>query len=310
MANDQQQAADEIARQSAQLLAASQDGDEEDASANAGKSGPGDEGDDGQNPQKASRRREAAERLTQAESDFANAQRGTGEAAEELTNQSQVANSPLRQAMKLVSSLPSQEDHGPKGSLGSGDEVPNSNASGSELGTGFVPNSPEATAAVMAGAEATSKAAAELGGKGSSKQAGQGGESFPDPDSAGGGADDAGESGTGDGNEASPDQAAGKGTGQSDGKPSGGAQGESQGARDRMNAQRSQGMSSATGGAHAGPGGSSSLHDSSAAARDMSHESWFTKLPPELRKSIRARAQRPPPRSYEEKLQKYFESLD
>jgi hypothetical protein len=201
MANDQQEAADEIARQSAQLLAAKENDD--DASVDAGARGSGDQDDGGKpGPErsgKADQRREAAERLTQAQRNFASAQRGTGEAAEELTNQSQVANQSLREAMKLVSSLPSQEDHGPKGSLGSGSEMPNSNAQGSELGTGFVPNSPEATAAMMAGAEATSRAAAELGGKGSSKSAGQGsdageaGQGFPDPD--GGPADGAGAKG-------------------------------------------------------------------------------------------------------------------
>src|SRR5262249_55209537 len=47
-----------------------------------------------------------------------------------------------------------------------------------------------------------------------------------------------------------------------------------------------------------------------AAARVLGNEPWFAKLPPDLRKAIRAKAQRPPPRSYEEKLQKYFQSID
>ena len=46
------------------------------------------------------------------------------------------------------------------------------------------------------------------------------------------------------------------------------------------------------------------------ANRALGRESWFARLPPDLRKAIRAKAQRPPPRSYEEKLQKYFESID
>ena len=50
--------------------------------------------------------------------------------------------------------------------------------------------------------------------------------------------------------------------------------------------------------------------DADGAARALGQESWFARLPPDLRKAIRAKAQRPPPRSYEEKLQKYFESLD
>ncbi len=76
-----------------------------------------------------------------------------------------------------------------------------------------------------------------------------------------------------------------------------------------MNGQFKQGMSSSSG-SQSGQGGSTVSRDADAASRALSHESWFTKLPPELRKAIRAKAQRPPPRSYEEKLQKYFESLD
>ena len=45
-------------------------------------------------------------------------------------------------------------------------------------------------------------------------------------------------------------------------------------------------------------------------ARQLKNESWFAKLPPELRKSIRAGAGQKPPRAYEERLKKYFESVD
>jgi hypothetical protein len=45
-------------------------------------------------------------------------------------------------------------------------------------------------------------------------------------------------------------------------------------------------------------------------ARKLKDEAWFAKLPPELRKSIRAGAGQKPPRAYEERLKKYFESVD
>jgi hypothetical protein len=45
-------------------------------------------------------------------------------------------------------------------------------------------------------------------------------------------------------------------------------------------------------------------------ARQLKNETWFAKLPPELRKSIRAGAGQKPPRAYEERLKKYFESVD
>jgi hypothetical protein len=321
MATDQQEAADEIARQSAHLRSAKENGDDKDDSPQAGAGDRDEQGNSGdeqsagqERSPKAAQRRQAAERLTEAQRNFADAQRGTGEAAEELANQSQVANPPLRQAMKLVSSLPSGEGQGPKGSLGSGSENPNSNAQGSELGTGFIPNSPEATAAMMAGAEATSRAAAELGGQGSSKPGGKGsdggeeGEGFPDPDGAT--SDSAGKDGAGEGSGKAPDGQQSKASGQSRAGPQQGGRGNSKGAQDRMNQQQNQGMSSSGPGSQVGPGGTSGSRDADVASRDLSHESWFTKLPPELRKAIRAKAQRPPPRSYEEKLQKYFESLD
>jgi hypothetical protein len=37
---------------------------------------------------------------------------------------------------------------------------------------------------------------------------------------------------------------------------------------------------------------------------------WFSKLPPSLRKSIRASSRRPAPRGYRERLRRYFESID
>jgi hypothetical protein len=45
-------------------------------------------------------------------------------------------------------------------------------------------------------------------------------------------------------------------------------------------------------------------------ARQLKEEAWFTKLPPELRKSIRAGAGQKPPRAYEERLKNYFQSVD
>jgi len=50
--------------------------------------------------------------------------------------------------------------------------------------------------------------------------------------------------------------------------------------------------------------------DAAAAARALAEEPWFAKLPPELRKAMNARAQRRAPRGYEERLQRYFESID
>ena len=48
--------------------------------------------------------------------------------------------------------------------------------------------------------------------------------------------------------------------------------------------------------------------DSDAAARRFKDEPWVAKLPPELRKAIRARPNHKAPRGYEERLRRYFES--
>src|SRR6185437_14857352 len=55
---------------------------------------------------KSSKRRQAAEQLAQAQREFAQGQRGAGEAAEEIAGQSQIANRPLRDAMERASKLP------------------------------------------------------------------------------------------------------------------------------------------------------------------------------------------------------------
>jgi len=45
-------------------------------------------------------------------------------------------------------------------------------------------------------------------------------------------------------------------------------------------------------------------------ARGNSRVPWFARLPPELRRAIRARAAGRAPRGYEERLRRYFESID
>jgi len=46
------------------------------------------------------------------------------------------------------------------------------------------------------------------------------------------------------------------------------------------------------------------------AGRSFIEEPWFAKLPLELRQAIRSNAQRRAPRGYEERLKRYFESVD
>jgi hypothetical protein len=50
--------------------------------------------------------------------------------------------------------------------------------------------------------------------------------------------------------------------------------------------------------------------DAEQSLRRLEQEPWFAKLPPELRKSIGAGAQQKAPRAYEERLRRYFQSVD
>jgi hypothetical protein len=51
--------------------------------------------------------------------------------------------------------------------------------------------------------------------------------------------------------------------------------------------------------------------DATLAARTPeAEEPWMAKLPAELRNAIRAEAQRPAPRGYEERLRNYFKNID
>ncbi|MGE5191161.1 MAG: hypothetical protein ACM3U2_01585, partial [Deltaproteobacteria bacterium] len=351
MARDQQAAAEEIARQSAQLTAAG-DQDENEVSSDAGADPDLRKNDDsaphevptGKSP-KGGKRRQAAEHLARAQRDFAQAQRATGEAAEELSNQSQIANRPLREAMELASNLPAEnmpQTTGPfsqgsqklnpsspaaeqgraarqgrgTGSVSASSDTRPGHAGGgptpnekADLGTGFIPNSSETTAEMMAGADASAQAAAALGHEGGPKIAGDEQGRFPEP---------------GDG-ASSEEQVRGEGQGQADGrgktqKPSEGkaspkssSGGGSKRGDIKINEDLKRGAPQLTGDPGQ-PGDSRTPNagprDSDASTRGLGNEPWFDRLPPDLRKAIRAKAQRPPPRSYEEKLQKYFESID
>jgi len=348
MAKDQQSAAEDIAAQSAQLLAAV-DNDDDNPPADdpagtepaAGKKDNPPNGSPTAKSPKGGKRRQAAEHLARAQRDFAQAQRGTGEAAEELSNQSQIANRPLREAMELASNLPAENLPNATGAFSKGSQKLNPSAAGSEkgpaaekgkgsgtkgsssekqpgqggakpnapdkadLGTGFVPNSPETTAEMMAGADAAAQAAAELGGDAGAKSDDGDGQGFPEP----------GEGAAKPGDDQGQSQSEGKGKGQkpSDGKasPKTNAGGSKKGDF-KINEDLKKGPLQSAEPTQAsdsrGPNGGA--RDADAAARVLGNEPWFAKLPPDLRKAIRAKAQRPPPRSYEEKLQKYFESID
>lgn len=254
----------------------------------------------------AATQRQSARRLNQAQQQFAAAQRGTGQGAEAISGQSEIINPPLREALDLASLLPAPEvtpesgaampgaspggDGGRSGrESDSGDDPPGDEPGDTPartdpgLGTKFVPSSPDVTAAMIAGNQALQRAAA-LDPSGSRARPGQG------------------QTGTGQ-----PSAAAGQSE-SADGEPDPNlptdAPGDSQTAPGESAAGKPlQGLSDQTAGAE-------KREAAAQAKRPVRDEPWLLRLPPELRQAIRARAQRPAPRSYEDRLQRYFESLD
>lgn len=237
--------------------------------------------------------------LNAAMENFAQAQNTIGQAAEDISGQSEVSNPALRQALEDAEQLTGDEpmaasdepidptaNAAAKSPTGTGNEAGRSNAAAqgsskpaalppnaSAMGTRFTPQSADVTAAQAAGA-AQQLAAAED----AQMAAATGNES------EGGNAS----------NEASANASATAAASQS-----------STSAGNNSSGGNSQSGASA----QAKPTGTSSA-DRAGGARTFREEPWVAKLPPGLRDAIRAQSQRPAPRAYQERLRRYYESLE
>jgi hypothetical protein len=56
--------------------------------------------------------------------------------------------------------------------------------------------------------------------------------------------------------------------------------------------------------------GEKDKQDAEAAKRKFDADPWFAKLPPSLRSAIQSKSRNKAPRGYEERLKRYFESID
>ncbi|MCC9609517.1 hypothetical protein LOC68_04820 [Blastopirellula sp. JC732] len=301
----------------------------------------------------------AAQQLANASRQFAEAQTATGQGAQQISGQQEVANMPLREGLEAASQLPlpeqslapappasdlamgesggemnsSSQTPGGEGNQpssnnqqlgqpaqGQGPEQQMADASASqsmpgmgqdlgqtsnELGTGLVPNSPQATADAIAGGEAVQQALAAM----------------PAPPQEGampGQTAGAPKPGVGDGPTAqapSPSAANAPTPGQ---KPQPGATssvaaagGTSQGGEQTQNQDGAEMPLSLSPEPEGGESQASLADgDSDAKARRFDNEPWFAKLPPGLQKAIQAGARREPPRGYEQRLRRYFENVD
>jgi len=171
-----------------------------------------------------------------------------------------------------------------------------------DLGTGFVPNSPEITAAQIAGPAAMQQAAQTL----AQAQAG------PTPEPAPGEGQPEGTQGLADSQGQEQGQQLGQTDqplpGQTNPMPRGGGVTTTGETTENQKAPPSALtlQTEADGDSRA----EDSSQDADVRTRQVEKEAWFAKLPPDLRKAIQARARRPAPRGYEERLRRYFESLD
>lgn len=265
-----------------------------------------------------------------AADEFAEAQRATGQGAAEISGQQQVANPPLRQALSMAAQLPTtqqaarradaasskpigeplsadanpastadtdaagdktvEENAGP--SSGPAQGQPTTPQSAAPSDAGFVPQSPELTAQLVAGPEAMAKLrAAHAGERGDPARSAEMPKSMPSTPS----------SPSDDANELPADEPA-NGTTFSAGKPK--PTGKNPAVKDGPLEKQPEDKELR----ESRPGQSGD--DANNPARQFQEQSWFAKLPPELRRSIRAGSQQKAPRAYEDRLKRYFQSVD
>jgi len=158
-------------------------------------------------------------------------------------------------------------------------------AENASLGSGFVPQNPETTAKLIAGQKAQAAADSALASN-ASKSTSAGEPSSPASDPV---AQTSDQEQPSEGNNSQMDGPSGSRRGQAiDSSP--------------LKPTDRVGRKSDSSGPRVG--------DAEEVARSFEKEGWFAKLPPEMRKAIRAKSQRRAPRGYEEKLDRYFQNID
>ena len=240
----------------------------------------------GQQPAPATDAAAAANKLNQAMQNFAEAAEVTGQAAQEISGQAQVANEALAQALEAASQLVAPQAGEPAHPAPAGDspsQTASSTPSGTpsqpaqaQMGKGLTPASPEATAQMMAGPQAMAQM--------------QAAQSPPSPKPSGalpGGVPNAPMPGA-------PGQPA----------PSEVAS-QTPAEQSPMTAQNK-----VSGEVFVNDGKMTAADAALARLAEVKEDPWIAKLPAELRNAIRAEAQRPAPRGYEERLRNYFKNIE
>jgi hypothetical protein len=208
-----------------------------------------------------------AESLADAKERFADAQRAVGERVAAALDQQEIGNRPLRESLEKASR---QDD----------------------LGTGFLPESPETTADLIAGEQPL--AATDASGQQSNSLSANSQQASSQQASSQQASSQQASSQQASSQQASSQQPPGQsGT-------SGGRDGE---ARDNGPLQQ-------TAAVDRGSAAGSREGDTSLDEKAFERDAWFAKLPPEVRKAIRADSKRRAPRGYEEKMDRYFKNIE
>lgn len=262
-----------------------------------------------------------AEKLAESTDRFAEAQYVMGQGVVELSEQVEVANKPLREALELSSQFgrlsatdlrgatesdgaehpanPSSTDDTP---LAEGEQSSQEDNPAIDLGTGFVPKSPEVTAKMMAGREAQkAMQAARDNSKLRDRARGVPAKSNSKTSALMKRMSKAKEDYLAANPQDIPDFQTTAGFSQSKQASQTENSAVKQGPAHKLDEGTKVSESS---------GGGSRDGDASESSRSLRNAAWFTRLPPELRSSFRANAQQRAPRGYEETLRKYFESVD
>ena len=167
-----------------------------------------------------------------------------------------------------------------------------------ELGSGFVPSSPQITAQRIAGPQASAQAAdtlaaaANLPMPGSSQQT-------PSPDA---------------GQTAQGNQPMGQGASQQPmagpASPMAAKGGNAVAGESQNNQKPPPGELQLENAAQGDSRGQQANQDAELAKSKFAEEPWFARLPPKLQSAIQSKARGKAPRGYEERLRRYFESID
>jgi hypothetical protein len=152
---------------------------------------------------------------------------------------------------------------------------------GQGLGTGLVPNAPQVTAQQIAGQQANAAAAAAMAAAAQAAQSQGQGQPMP---------------------------------GQSQQPMPGAAQTATKGGAVKgaptQNPDQQKGELQTEAAAEADSRGNLANQDAAGGGLKLKDEPWFAKLPPSLQAAIQAKARGKAPRGYEERLRRYFESVD